>query len=101
MARRRRVRRVSLDPATGRPVSPWPFAGLVVMAASLLLYLASAAIVPWWVLAALLLAWAVLLAACFRAFHTAPRRPVWLGIASLALWAAVVLGGANAFGWGG
>ncbi|TIC81478.1 hypothetical protein E8D34_17480 [Nocardioides sp. GY 10113] len=101
MARRRRIRRVVVDPASGRVVSPWPFAGLVLMAASFFLYAASGPLVPWWVLIALLSVWAGLLAACLRAFHERPRRPVWLGLASVGVWALVVVGGGIAFGWGG
>ncbi|TYL45071.1 hypothetical protein FXB39_20030 [Nocardioides sp. BGMRC 2183] len=90
---------MALDPATGEVVSPLPFAGLVLMASSFFLNAASGVIAPWWVVVGLLLIWVALLLSCLRAWTEDPPRTVWIGIASIVVWAVVVIGGGIAFGW--
>ena len=60
MPRRRKVRPVAIDPATGVTVSPAPFVGLCLLAAAFFLYAAAVVLAPWWVVLLGLLAWLAL-----------------------------------------
>ncbi|WP_141012968.1 hypothetical protein [Nocardioides sambongensis] len=99
--RRRRVRPLAVDPASGEVVSPLPFVALVLLASSFFLNAASGVIAPWWVVVLLLVVWAGLLLSCLRAWTEDPPRTVRIGIASIVVWAVVVIGGGIAFGWSG
>jgi hypothetical protein len=101
VARRRKIRPVAVDPATGNAVSPRPFVGLCLIAAAFFLYAASVVLAPWWVVAIGLLAWLALLAQSLRWWEPHPDRLPWLGVTALVLWAVLTVGGGIAFGWHG
>jgi hypothetical protein len=70
------------------------------MALVLFLILASGAVVPWWGLALLTVVWVAALLQGARWFMTHPRRVLALPVAMVALWLAVLYGGAALLGWG-
>ncbi len=88
-------------PPPGRePLTPAPVIGLVLLAGAFFLYAVSGTInVPWWGVAALMVLWLVLLVVALRSFQDRPRRVLWIGVAAVALWLPVVLGGAAWLGW--
>ena len=92
MARRRRVR-------PPKAISPRPFIGLGLMAASAFLYGYSAVVVPWYVFVVLLLVWVFLLLVCLAWWSAHPQRLPWVGALSFVVWFAVILGGGLAFDW--
>ncbi|MBM9460247.1 hypothetical protein JK386_10050 [Nocardioides sp. zg-536] len=94
LSRRRRVRAVAVDPATGEVISPWPFVGLVMVVSSFFLYAASGLLAPVWAVVLLLLTWLVMFALCFVWWRPYPKRVVALGVLSFVWWfVAVVTGG--------
>jgi hypothetical protein len=100
LQRRRRIKAPVTDPATGKPVSVWPFVGLVLMAVSFFLYGASALVAPWWAVVVLMLLWVAQLLLCLSWFA---RRPTWVpvvGLVSIVLWFVALVGGAMLLGWG-
>ena len=99
LRRRRKVRAVAVDPATGAVVSPLPFAAMVVMAASFFLYAAGGMLVPWWAWVGLVLAWLALFPSTLRDWDSAPARPLRIALASVAIWVVVVVGGGLLLGW--
>lgn len=101
MARRRRVRPVAIDPASGRVVSPRPFIGLCLIAAAFFLYAASVVLAPWWVVTLGLLLWLLLLRQSILWWDPYPDRLPWLGVAAVLAWAVLMIGGGIAFGWHG
>lgn len=100
------MRRVPLPPLPeemGRrnDASPWAFAGMIGLAAVFFLIAATPTVVdaPWWVVALLLVAWAVALVQACRWFV---RRPVAVLVLSVLLglgWFAVVMAGARWLDW--
>lgn len=80
-------------------VSPWPFVGLVGMAACFFLYAASAPFTPWWAQALLLVVWAVALVRAVRWWTPHPAWVAWVPVACLALWFVVIWDGAAWLGW--
>lgn len=82
-----------------RAVSPWPFVGLGLMAASFFLYAASVLLAPAWAVVVLLLTWLALLLLCFAWWTPHPRRLPWVGVGSVALWFAALNAGAALLGW--
>ena len=93
LSRRRRIRPVALDPATGERISPLPFVGLVLLTSSFFLYAAAGMLAPWWAVVVLLLTWLAMLVQSFRWWTTHPRRVVGLGVASFVWWFAAVIAG--------
>lgn len=69
--------------------SPWPFAGMVGLAAVLFLDLTSLTFLPWWTVTALVALWLVLLMQACRWFVRRPRGVVALAAVGLAAWIAV------------
>ncbi|MBU2074133.1 MAG: hypothetical protein KKE65_08285 [Actinobacteria bacterium] len=80
-------------------VSPWPFVGLVGLAACFFLYAASGPFTPWWAQTLLLLLWLV---ATVRAVGWWSERPTWVAwapVACLVVWFVVIWAGAAWWGW--
>ena len=92
MARRRKIERAGA-------VSPVPFVGMGLMAATLFLYVYAVVIVPWYVLVGLLVFWLFLMLECVRVWGTHPRRLIAIPILAAVVWASVIIGGAFAFSW--
>jgi len=98
LSRRRRVRPVAVDPATGRTVSPWPFVGLVLVVSSFFLYAASGLLAPAWAVVVLLLTWLAMFVLTF-VWWSRPRRVVALGVFSFVWWFAAVIAGGVLLDW--
>jgi hypothetical protein len=99
LTRRRRVRPVAVDPATGRRISPWPFVGLVLLVSSFFLYAASGLLAPLWAVVVLLLTWVAMLVLCFVWWTSHPRRTVVLGVLSFVWWFAAITAGGILLDW--
>lgn len=97
LTRRRRIR----PPVDERPhgVSPWPFAGMILMAASFFLYAASGLIAPWWAVAALMLVWLVMFVVCCAWWTPHPRRLPVVGVLSILVWFVALVAGGALLGW--
>ncbi|MDN5745401.1 MAG: hypothetical protein L0H31_09800 [Nocardioidaceae bacterium] len=105
--RRRRVRPVVIDRATGRAVSPTPFIGLGLVASSLFLYGASfflkeagGPLVPLWAATVLFGTWLVMAVLCLRWWTSRPRWALAVGVASFVWWFLAVVLGAVILAWG-
>ena len=98
MARRRKVRPVA---AGGAPISPAPFIGLCLLAASFFLYAASVVLAPWWVVLIGLVLWGAMVAISVRWWGPSPGRLPWVGVTAVVLWAVLMIGGGIAFHWHG
>lgn len=94
MARRRVAR-----PPAETTISPWPFAGMCLMAAALFLYGASGLVAPWWAVLLLLLAWVVQFALCCAWWTPHPRRLVGVAAFAVVLWFGTLVAGAALWGW--
>jgi len=99
LSRRRRIRPVAIDPATGRRISPWPFVGLVLLVSSFFLYAASGLLAPAWAVVVLLATWLVMFVLCFVWWTPHPRRTVVLGIVSFVWWWVAVTAGGIVLDW--
>jgi hypothetical protein len=97
-ARRRRIRPVAIDPATGRRISPWPFVGLCLVISSLFLYGASGLLAPAWAVVALLATWVVMFVLCF-VWWSRPWRVMALGALAFAWWFVAITAGGILLGW--
>ena len=97
-SRRRRVRPVAIDPATGTRISPWPFVGLVLVVSSLFLYGASGLLAPVWAVVVLLATWLVMFVLCF-VWWSRPAWVVGLGVVSYAWWFAAITAGGVFLDW--
>ncbi|MDT0203344.1 hypothetical protein [Nocardioides sp. AE5] len=73
--------------------SPWPFVGMGAMACAFFLYAAAWPLAPWWVYVGMWLVWLVLFVTATRWWTPHPKRVPVLGIAAIAGWFAVYLGG--------
>lgn len=100
-SRRRRVKPVAIDPATGRTISPWPFVGLALVVSSFFLYAFAGLLVPVWAVVVLLLTWLVMFVLCFVWWTPHPRWTVGLGVFAFVWWFAAVTLGGIAFDWSG
>jgi hypothetical protein len=89
-ARRRRIRPVVIDPATGSQITSGPFIGLALVVSSAFLYGLAFWLVPTWVAALLLMTWLVMLLSCFAWWTPVPHRLVPLGVFSFVWWFATV-----------
>lgn len=92
---RRRVAR----PPRETVISPWPFAGMCLMAAAFFLYAASGLVAPWWAVVVLLLVWAALLALCCVWWTPHPRRLVGVAVFAVVLWFCALVAGGAWLGW--
>ncbi len=82
-----------------RTVSPWPFVGMGLMAASFFLYAASGLLAPAWGVVVLLVIWLALLLLCFAWWTPHPRRLPWVGVFAVAFWFAALNAGGAFLGW--
>ena len=76
------------------------FIGMAGLAMDLFLILASGSVLPWWVLAVLVLVWVAALVRASRWFLTRPRRVLVVPVVVFVIWLVTLMGGAFAFGWG-
>lgn len=88
-------------PSHPERASPWPFVGMVGMACVFFLIAASVLATPWYVVAGLLLVWAVVLVVAVRWFTPHPTRVPWLPVGLAVVWFGTVVGGAAVLGWNG
>ena len=96
---RRTVDRWSAPRANARPQRS-SFIGMAGMAMAAFLILASGAVIPWWGMALLILAWLAALVQGARWFMSHPGRVVALAVGMLVLWLVVLMGGAFLLDWG-
>lgn len=87
-------------PPVREPLSPWPFAGLVVFLVSLYLVAASGPVTPWWGQLLLLGLWAAALARGLAWWSTRPWAVLASAIGSIVVWFAAINLGAALLGWG-
>ena len=89
------------QPVRRDDASPWAFAGMIGLASVFFLIAATPTVVnaPWWVVALLLLVWAVALVQGCRWFVRRPRGVLALAVGLGVGWFAVVLAGARWLGW--
>lgn len=80
-------------------VSPWPFVGLVGMAAVFFLYAASGPFTPWWAQALLLVLWLVATVRAVRWWSTHPARVAWVPVGCALVWFVAVWVGAAWLDW--
>ena len=80
-------------------VSPWPFAGMIGMAAAFFLYAASGLIVPLWALVGLMFVWLVLFVTACRWWTPHPKRVALLPLVAVLVWFAAVSAGAVFLEW--
>jgi hypothetical protein len=95
----RRVDKWSAPRPDARPYRS-SFIGMAGMAMVLFIILASGAVLPWWVIAALTVMWLAALVRAARWFVTHPTRVLLVPLLVLGLWLAFLMGGVLAFGWG-
>ena len=79
--------------------SPWPFVGMIGIAAVLFLYGVSGLVAPWWGVLVLFLMWIGLFVLATRWWTRHPRWVAVLPLAALAIWFAVVSAGGAWLGW--
>ena len=92
---RRRVARAPRDTV----VSPWPFAGMILMAAAFFLYAASGIVAPWWAVVLLLVVWLALFVLCCAWWTPHPRRLVGVAAFAIVLWFATLVAGGAFLSW--
>ena len=86
--------------ATGpRQISPWPFVGMGLMAATLFLYGASGLLAPAWAVVALLLVWLVLFVLSCRWWTPHPKRLPFVALFAVVFWFAALVAGGAFLGW--
>jgi hypothetical protein len=76
-----------------------PFVAMAGTVACLFMYAASGLLVPWWVVALLLVVWVVLFALNCAWFVRRPRRTLVLPVVAIVVWAATVVGGGILLEW--
>ena len=79
--------------------SPWPFVGMVGMAAAFFLYAASGLVAPWWGVVLLLAVWVLLLAVACVWWTPYPKRLPWVAVFAVVFWFAAVSAGGAWLGW--
>lgn len=99
LSRRRRIREVAVDPSTGRPISPLPWAGLVLIVSSFFLYAASGLLAPAWAVVLLLVTWVAMFVLCFVWWTPYPKRVLALGVLSFVWWFAAITAGGVLLDW--
>lgn len=80
-------------------VSPWPFVGLVGMAAVFFLYAASGPFTPWWAQTLLLVLWVAATVRAVRWWSTRPVLVAWTPVVCAAVWFVAIWAGASWLGW--
>ena len=95
-SRRRRVRPVVIDPATGQQITSGPFIGLGLVISAVFLYGVAFWLIPFWVAALLLVTWLLMLLSCFAWWTPFPQRLVPLGVFAF-LWWFVAVAAAGVF----
>lgn len=94
------VQRPGFGPRPAPPkASPWPFVGLALLAAGGFLVLASGPVTPWWGQLLLAAVWVAALVRALTWWTPHPGRVVWVAVAELAAWFAVLVAGAALGGW--
>ena len=83
----------------GHQASPWPFIGMMGMAGTFFLYAVSGLLAPWYAVVLLLLFWLVLFVVACSWWTPHPKRMLWLPLVAVAVWFAVLTGGAALFDW--
>lgn len=79
--------------------SPWPFAGMIGMAAAFFLYASSGLLAPAWAVVLLLLLWAALFALACAWWTPHPRRVAVVPVVAVLLWFAILNAGGAWLGW--
>ncbi len=97
MDRRRRIKPASRP--SDSQLSPWPFVGMIGMAATFFLYAASGLVAPWWGVTALLVVWFALFTLCLAWFTAHPKRLVAVAALSVVIWFVALVAGAAWLGW--
>jgi hypothetical protein len=87
-----------LTPAL-RKASPWPFVGMVGMAAAFFLYAASGLVAPLWALTVLMFVWLVLFVTACRWWTPHPKRLPILSVVAVVFWFLAVWAGGAWLGW--
>lgn len=95
MFSRRRVAR----PPQEATISPWPFAGMALMAAAFFLYAVSGLVAPGWAVVVLLLVWAGLFVLCCAWWTPHPKRLVGVAVFAIALWFLTLVAGGAWLNW--
>lgn len=98
-SRRRRVRPVAIDPATGHVISPWPFVGLALIVSGAFLYGVAWWLIPVWAALVLTATWFVMFVLCFIWWMPHPKRVLGLGVGSFVWWFVAVTAGGVFLGW--
>ena len=93
----RQPSRPTPPPAPPR-ISPLPFAGMVGLACVLFVDVASLAVVDWWVVLLLILAWVAIFVVALAWWTPHASRLPWLAVLGFGLWVVVVIGGSIALG---
>ncbi|GAA4822815.1 hypothetical protein ACFQ0K_16315 [Nocardioides caeni] len=99
-SRRRRIKSVAVDPATGEVISPLPFIGVGLVLASLFLYVWAFWSIPTPAAIALTFTWLVLLLLCFRWWSERPRLVLAFGVVAFVWWFVAVVTGGILLDWG-
>ena len=79
--------------------SPWPFVGMSGMACAFFLYAASGLVAPWWGVTILMILWLVMFVVGCTWWTPHPKRLLFLPVIAVALWFALITGGAILFDW--
>ncbi|GEP39563.1 hypothetical protein NPS01_32260 [Nocardioides psychrotolerans] len=82
-----------------RTVEPWPFVGMILMAAAFFLYAASGLVAPWWGVVLLVLVWIALFVLCCAWWTPHPRRLVWVALFAFVFWFGALTAGGAFLGW--
>jgi prepilin signal peptidase PulO-like enzyme (type II secretory pathway) len=80
-------------------ISPWPFIGMVAMAATLFLYGVSGLVAPWWGVVGLLVFWLVLFVIACRWWTPHPKRMLILPVIAVVVWFGTLTAGGAWLDW--
>ncbi len=98
----RRARKIDRWAAPAPDARPYraSFIGMAGMAMMLFIILASEAVLPWYVIAALTVVWVAALVKGTRWFLSSPTKVLLLPLLMAALWLGALMFGVALFGWG-
>ncbi len=82
-----------------RAVEPWPFVGMILMAAAFFLYAASGLVAPWWGVVVLVLVWIALFVLSCLWWTPHPKRLPFVALFAFAFWFASLTAGGAFLGW--